>query len=148
MPTQNIDDCVKPIADNWNNIVAAFEDMTPGYSVIPFCCHRTPEEQFMEFKKGRTFDNQGKVLKVDNELTTTTKDGFRLLSAHNFYPSRAVDVVVIRLKDKKQMWGDAWYDPFIKICKALGLEAGAGWKNWKPDPPHIQVPNYMNYQGS
>jgi len=54
--------------------------------------HRTPEEQFELFKKGRSQVNG--VWRVNHPgKVVTYKDGYEDRSKHNEYPSMAVDVV-------------------------------------------------------
>lgn len=55
--------------------------------------HRTPNEQFDIFKKGRTFKN-GAWVKTGEVVTY--KDGFVNKSRHNYLPSTAVDIVLFR----------------------------------------------------
>ena len=53
--------------------------------------HRTPEEQFELFKKGRRI-SRGEWLIEDRSKIVTYKDGFKNRSKHNRYPSYAVDI--------------------------------------------------------
>lgn len=53
--------------------------------------YRSPEEQFLLFQKGRALVNgEWKVYNKNNVVTNC--DGYQRLSAHNYSPSRAVDV--------------------------------------------------------
>jgi peptidoglycan L-alanyl-D-glutamate endopeptidase CwlK len=53
--------------------------------------HRTPDEQFELYKKGRHMVGGEFVIK-DKSQVVTYKDGFKYLSKHNLMPSMAVDV--------------------------------------------------------
>ena len=101
--------------------------------------HRTPEEQFELFKKGRErIDGWWQV--VDKSKVVTNLDGNTKKSKHNYYPSKAVDVVPYPLD-----WND------IESFKLLGsvvkrkalelgidIEWGGDWKSLK-DYPHYQI---------
>lgn len=101
--------------------------------------HRTPEEQFELFKKGRTrVDGWWTV--TDKSKVVTNLDGTTKKSRHNYYPSKAVDVVPYPLD-----WNDI--DSFKLLAsvvkrKALELgidvEWGGDWKSFK-DYPHWQI---------
>ena len=101
--------------------------------------HRTPEEQFELFKKGRErVDGWWTV--TDKSKVVTNLDGTTKKSKHNYYPSKAVDVVPYPLD-----WNDI--DSFKQLAsvvkdKALELgidvEWGGDWKSLK-DYPHWQI---------
>lgn len=101
--------------------------------------HRTPEEQFELFKKGRErVDGWWTV--TDKSKVVTNLDGKTKKSKHNYYPSKAVDVVPYPLD-----WNDI--DSFKQLAsvvkdKALELgidvEWGGDWKSLK-DYPHWQI---------
>lgn len=101
--------------------------------------HRTPEEQFELFKKGRErIDGWWTV--TDKSKVVTNLDGTTKKSKHNYYPSKAVDVVPYPLD-----WNDI--DSFKQLAsvvkdKALELgidvEWGGDWKSLK-DYPHWQI---------
>lgn len=54
--------------------------------------HRTPDEQFEIFKQGRSLNEQGIWVIVNQDDVRTYKDGTEKLSKHNYEPSLAVDV--------------------------------------------------------
>lgn len=101
--------------------------------------HRTPEEQFELFKKGRErIDGWWQV--VDKSKVVTNLDGTIKKSKHNYYPSKAVDVVPYPLD-----WNDI--DSFKLLAsvvkrKAMELgidvEWGGDWTSFK-DYPHWQI---------
>lgn len=101
--------------------------------------YRTPEEQFELFKKGRErIDGWWTI--TDKSKVVTNLDGTTKKSRHNYYPSKAVDVVPYPLD-----WNDI--DSFKLLAsvvkrKALELgidvEWGGDWKSFK-DYPHWQI---------
>jgi len=101
--------------------------------------HRTYEEQFELFKKGRErVDGWWTV--IDKSKVVTNLDGNTKKSMHNYYPSKAVDVVPYPID-----WNDI--DRFKLLAnvvkrKALELgidvEWGGDWKTFK-DYPHWQI---------
>lgn len=101
--------------------------------------HRNPEEQFELFKKGRE-KVDGWWTVIDKSKVVTNLDGTTKKSRHNYYPSKAVDVVPYPLD-----WNDI--DSFKLLAsvvkrKALELgidvEWGGDWKSFK-DYPHWQI---------
>lgn len=66
--------------------------------------HRTPEEQFELFKKGRELVN-GEWVITDKRLVVTHLDGYNRRSKHNECPALAVDVIPypINWEDKSRM---------------------------------------------
>ena len=101
--------------------------------------HRTPEEQFELFKKGRERVDGWWTI-TDKSKVVTNLDGKTKKSRHNYLPSKAVDVVPYPLD-----WNDI--DSFKQLAsvvkrKALELgidvEWGGDWKSFK-DYPHWQI---------
>lgn len=99
--------------------------------------HRTPEEQFELFKKGRE-RKDGWWVKVG--ATVTNLDGNIKKSKHNYLPSKAVDVVPYPLD-----WNDIESFKNLAIvvkkkAEELGIEVewGGDWTSLK-DYPHWQV---------
>ena len=99
--------------------------------------HRTPEEQFELFKKGRE-RKDGWWVKVGN--TVTNLDGNIKKSKHNYLPSKAVDVVPYPLD-----WNDIESFKNLAVvvkkkAKELGIDVewGGDWTSLK-DYPHWQV---------
>ena len=101
--------------------------------------HRTPEEQFELFKKGRE-KVDGWWTVVDKSKVVTNLDGTTKKSKHNYFPSKAVDVVPYPL-DWKDINSFKLLASVVKR-KALELgidvEWGGDWKSLK-DYPHWQV---------
>ena len=101
--------------------------------------HRTPEEQFELFKNGREKVDGGWTV-VDKSKVVTNLDGTTKKSKHNYFPSKAVDVVPYPL-DWKDINSFKLLASVVKR-KALELgidvEWGGDWKSLK-DYPHWQV---------
>ena len=99
--------------------------------------HRTPEEQFELFKQGRE-KKDGWWVKVGK--TVTNLDGLNKKSKHNYFPSKAVDVVPFPLD-----WNDieSFKNLAIIVKKKakelnIDVEWGGDWTSLK-DYPHWQV---------
>lgn len=116
-------------------VVAAYERVFPGRTVIVTCYYRSVAEQKRLFKSGR-FGNQGPIL--------TKVDGVTKKSQHNIFPSRAADVAI--LIGGKVTWKDEMYWPLGALAKQCGLVWGGDWngngvkdEEWF-DLPHFQLP--------
>lgn len=99
--------------------------------------HRTPEEQFELFKKGRE-KKDGWWVKTGK--TVTNLDGNIKKSKHNYFPSKAVDVVPFPLD-----WNDIKaFELLAKVVRAKALELnievtwGGDWVSLK-DYPHWEI---------
>lgn len=147
MPTKDINDAAKPIRDNWETIKNEFFKLNPGKYLVITCVHRSPDEQLELFKKGRTLGADGKWYVQDKAKIVTNVDGISVLGAHNYKPSRAIDVAVVDNQTGKYLWEEKHYHSLLEIAKGVGLESGGGWKSLK-DWPHIQVLDYKNYKGA
>lgn len=129
-----------------NNLVTAdeklqllFNEVIKEIDCTVIYGHRTPEEQFELFKKGRErVDGWWAV--TDKSKVVTNLDGTTKKSRHNYYPAKAVDVVPYPLD-----WNDI--DSFKLLAsvvkrKAIELgidvEWGGDWKSFK-DYPHWQI---------
>lgn len=108
--------------------------------------YRTPEQQFELYKKGRELID-GKWVKTGK--TVTGRDGFRIKSKHNYYPSLAFDIAV--LVDGKVTWEAGYYNTVAKhileVAKRLLIEGkvseriqwGGNFSNY--DGPHFEITN-------
>lgn len=144
MSSRNLVDAVKELRDKFTEITNQFEFVRPGFTLNLTCTHRPPEEQFELFKKGRVLDINGHSMKIDHTKIVTNCDGINVLSPHNYYPSRAIDVVVINKEDHKAYWEADLYEPLLIIANNLELVSGGSWKSIK-DWPHIEVKHYKDY---
>lgn len=144
MPSKNIEDAAKFIQDSWESIQHEFIKSNPGRYLIITCSYRSPSEQLELFKKGRTMGTDGEWhVQHENEVVTNV-DGFKVLGAHNYMPSRAIDVAVVNNQTGEVLWEKIHYYSLLGIAKAVGLESGGGWKSIK-DWPHLQIPDYKHY---
>lgn len=146
MPTKDINDAAKPIRDKWEEIKNAFFESNPGKYLVLSCVYRSPDEQLELFKKGRILGTDGKWYIQDKAKVVTNVDGVSLLGAHNYKPSRAIDVAVVDNSTGKYLWEEKFYYSLLEIAKRVGLESGGGWKSIK-DWPHLQIANYKEHQG-
>lgn len=116
-------------------LVAAYERMFPGRTVIYTCFYRSIEEQKRLYKSGR-FGNPGPIL--------TKCDGVMKKSDHNPFPSRACDLAI--LVGGKTTWKEEMYWPLGALAKACGLVWGGDWNGDGVhqmedfDLPHVQLP--------
>ncbi len=147
MATKNIEDACRLIRDNWIEIQHEYIKRMAGKYLVLTCAYRSPEEQMELFKKGRILGTDGKWTIQDKSRVVTNVDGRTVLGAHNYFPSRAIDVAVVDNQSGAYLWEEGYYFPLIEIVRAVGLESGGAWKTLK-DWPHIQVPNYKSYKES
>lgn len=144
MPSREIEDAVPEIRDRWEEIKNDFISASPGKFLVLTCVYRSPEEQMELFKKGRVFGTDGKWRIQDKRKVVTNIDGYTLLGAHNYRPSRAIDVAVVDNQSGKYLWDAGYYKPLVAIAKQYGLESGGVWKTFQ-DWPHIQIKDYKSY---
>jgi hypothetical protein len=147
MPTKDINDCVEPIRDHWEEIKRDFFPVCPGYYLTITCAHRSPAEQFELYKKGRTMGMDGNWVVSDKKAVVTNAEGYKVLSAHNYYPARGLDVAVVNNQTGEVTWDERYYKPLIDIVSKYGLVEGGSWRVLK-DWPHIEIPDYKNYKGA
>lgn len=146
MSTTDISDAAQLIQDAWPLIKNEFFKSNPNRYLILMCVYRSPEEQFEDFKKGRTMDTQGKWVIQHKDQVITNADGRTVLGPHNYKPSRAIDVAIVDNQTGKTLWEESNYHCLLEIAEGVGLESGGAWKSLK-DWDHIQVPDYKNYNG-
>lgn len=144
MPSTNINDCIPELQDAWPQILEEYESKYADLTLKITCTHRTPEEQWVLYQKGRTQDDDGNWIVSNSSEVVTQIDGKNKLSAHNFYPARAFDVVVTRKSTGSWLWDEMYYKDLIDICEDVGMESGGSWNSFK-DWPHIQLPNFRQY---
>lgn len=146
----DINDACKAIQDAWPLIQNEFFKRAPGKYLVLTTVHRSPEEQFILFKKGRTQLPNGEWVVKDQSQVVTNVDGHKNIGAHNYKPSRAIDVCVVDNATGKVLWKEDYYFPLVEIARGVGLESGGEWpvnstglgKDW----PHLQVPNFKDYK--
>ena len=123
------------------NLQKLFNEVIKEVDCTVICGHRSPEEQFELYKKGRV-NKDFKWIVVDKSKVVTNIDGRAKKSNHNYLPSRAVDVVPYPLD-----WNDL--NAFKKLgevvkrkAKELGIKIswGGDWQTLK-DYPHYEEAN-------
>ena len=120
------------------NLQKLFNEVIKEIDCTVICGHRSPEEQFELYKKGRV-NKDFKWTVVDKSKVVTNIDGRAKKSNHNYLPSKAVDVVPYPLD-----WNDI--NAFKKLgevvkrkAKELGIKIswGGDWQSLK-DYPHFE----------
>lgn len=147
MSTPNIEEACQAIRDAWPLIQNEFFKRKTGVYLVLSQVHRTPEEQFNLFKKGRKQLPSGEWVVTDKSQVVTNVDGYKNIGAHNYLPSRAIDVCVVDNQTGKALWKEDYYFPLVEIARELGLESGGEWASIK-DWPHLQVRNFKDYTGA
>ena len=114
-----------------------FNEVIKEFDCTIISGHRSPEEQFELFKKGRQ-EIDGVWKKVG--ATVTNLDGTVKRSRHNDYPSRAVDVVPYPID-----WNNIKaFEEMGRVVKrkaaelGISVEWGGEWPRFR-DLPHFQV---------
>jgi len=127
---KNLDTCHENIKKILNEAI----------KIMDFCVlsgHRSKEEQFELFKKGRALRGYTWGI-VDKSLVVTNCDGYKKESVHETYPCEAVDVAP---------WPIDWDDTnrFILLSNVIKYVAnklkikivwGGDWKRFKDYPPY------------
>lgn len=85
--------------------------------------HRSPEEQFELYKKGRILQNGIWVI-TNKSKVVTYKDGYKSKSKHNYLPSKAVDAVAYPI-DFKNVKRQIYFAGFVKGIAQMLLKYGA-----------------------
>jgi hypothetical protein len=120
------------LAEIKNNLPAGWKTGVDSQGV-----HRTPDEQFEIFKKGRRFDPKtGSFVKVGT--TFTPLDGIHNKSRHNFLGAQAVDIILFKPNGSILKAGPQ-EEQIATGADKFGLTWGGRFKK-KPDLPHIEIP--------
>ncbi len=148
MREASISDAVREIVNAWPIIKSEFIRVSPGRYLVLNESYRSPERQLELFKSGRVYDpGTDTWLVVDKSKVVTNVDGVKVLGAHNYFPSRAIDVAVVDNQSGKVLWEESHYQCLIGIAESVGLVSGGSWKSFK-DWPHIELKDYKNYRGA
>ena len=147
MSTTDINDACKLIQDNWESIKNEFFKRQPGKYLVLTTVYRSSETQFELYQKGREKLPTGEWVVKDKSQVVTNVDGYKNIGAHNYSPSRAIDVGVVDNQTGKIIWEESYYHCLVEIAQSVGLESGGSWNSLK-DWPHIQVPHFKDYKES
>lgn len=116
-----------------------FNEVIKEFDCTVIYGHRTPDEQMELFKKGRErIDGWWTI--TDKSKVVTNLDGSVKKSKHNFYPSKAVDVVPYPIDWNNIERFKALAEVVKRKAKELGIaiEWGGDWNTFK-DYPHWQI---------
>lgn len=109
-------------------LVALCEAAVAGFDCSVLYGHRTPEEQFELFKRGRRLES-GVWVVVNRLEVVTNLDGVKEKSMHNFFPARAVDVAPypINWRDTDRFYYFAGYVKRIAEEMGIPIRWGGDW---------------------
>lgn len=118
----------KNLATAHQQLQELFEEVVKYFDCKVLYGHRTPEEQFELYKKGRKLVN-GKWIIADKSKVVTYLDGITKLSNHNTLPSTAVDVVpyTVDWKDLNRFYMFIGFVRAIAITKGIKIRSGGDW---------------------
>ncbi|ATL46415.1 hypothetical protein COR50_04065 [Chitinophaga caeni] len=117
-----------------DSILSAIQNKLPaGHTAKVVSAYRTPEDQFIIYKKGRTFQG-GKWVKTGAVYTNI--DGYTRLSRHNYLPCLAID---IGLFEGNTYLGNSNLYKYVKQGTQFQMDWGGNWNSFK-DLPHLEVP--------
>ena len=111
--------------DLWPEFKKEF-GLETGYSVEISSTYRSPQAQQDLYAMGRT--RPGKIV--------TNCDGIKILSKHNIFPAKAIDVYIH--KAGKAIWDLRVFDLLEPLAEKYNLEWGGSWKTFK-DRPHLEI---------
>ena len=127
MASVDLQACESKLREGFLRGRRAFEQANPGASLRVTATHRAVSEQQVLWARGRT----------EPGLIVTQVDGIKVLSNHNYFPSRAIDFCVTW--GGKVSWVAEEYDLVGPYMEAEGLVWGGRWKSF-PDRPHVELP--------
>lgn len=125
-------------------IIAAISAKLPaGHSAKMISAHRTPQDQFELYEKGRVFKN-GSWVKVGSVVTNI--DGLTRLSMHNHLPALAIDIGIFDAAGA--YLGESPSYKHVKLgAVAAGMDWGGDWTGFV-DRPHIEMPKSLALKGN
>lgn len=130
MSSRSLSDADPTLAEKYLLLAEDFAREQVPASLVVTCTFRSCDEQAVLYASGRV--HPGKIV--------TNADGITNLSAHNYFPSRAIDVAV--MLDGKIAWREDLYHPLAELAARHGLVSGGSWKTFK-DWPHIELPKVV-----
>lgn len=132
MPSRDLIDADPRLRECFRVISDRFAKWFPGWRLVVSCTYRSPEEQLVEFRAGRS-----------------RIDGIKNRGNHNYKPSRAIDVMIVSpggllldtlLANKRVSLEQfrAMYGLLVMWAQELGFRSGGDWNGNKilvgPDP--------------
>lgn len=134
---ERLSHCDEKLQRVFNKVIQEFD-----FSVT--CGHRTKGEQLQLFKQGRTLING---VWVKTGRTVTNIDGYKKIGKHNYYPSKAVDVVPYPVD-----WNDLGrfkelHKVVMRVASEEGVELvwGADWDSDGDITEHL-LQDYPHYE--
>ena len=103
--------------------------METGLNLEVSTTYRSSKAQSDLYQLGRT--KPGKIV--------TNCDGYKVLSEHNIYPSRAIDTWVHLAGKNLAVWDIDAFDVLGKLAKKMGLIWGGDFEKLR-DRPHVEIP--------
>ena len=122
--------CHPVLKERYLALKSDFEQST-GWRLKETCTWRSKEMQQELYKKGR----QG----IASEKPVTWVDGVHVLSRHNVFPARAVDVAVV--VNGVISWSWEHYGSLGPLSGKHQLKWGGSWAAPKTDNPHLELPS-------
>lgn len=132
---------------NMYNILNSIKQkLPPGYVCKVISGHRTPEEQFELFKKGRRYVNGNWVKDSSNGRVVTNINGISTMSNHNYLPCLSIDIGIFDNKGK-YVQSDSLYRHVVHGANAINADWGGNWRSFK-DKPHIELSSRQIFRNS
>lgn len=126
----------------FEKILLAIQSRLPtGHTAKIIATHRSPEDQFLLFKQGRTFRNGSWVR---TGAIVTQLDGFVKKSRHNGLPATAFDTGIF---SNNVYLTDARLYQYVAEGIKEGLAWGGQWKGSLIDRPHLEMPPSLLFKG-
>ena len=128
---QKLATCALPLQQLFNEVIKQL-DCTVLYGF------RSPEEQFELYKRGRELVNGIWVI-TDKSKVVTYRDGYRMLSAHNYQPSKAVDVAPYPIDWEDIDRFNLFVNHVLRTAAEMGIKIKSGRDFKMKDYPHYEL---------
>ncbi len=129
MASRDINQCTPTLREYWPRLQEWYSVSNPDKELFLTATHRTPKEQKSIYDRNKP----GAVL--------TRCDGYKILSPHNYTPSKAFDVAIRDRATGRVIWEDSYYICLGESIKACGFEGRIRWGGWWSsfkDFPHFE----------
>lgn len=106
------------------------ERVVKGFDCKVIYGHRTPEEQFDLYRRGRQYDEARGLWVIENKLEVVTyRDGTKLVSKHNLWPALAIDLVPypVAWRDTERFYYFGGYGRRVAEEMGLAVVWGGDW---------------------